>query len=526
MRFARKIRVIALAAFLLTTSSGAASAREIPTLTWERGKVQSVVLGGYVDNLNWDVLLEGEGLEPFSFRKSSKNDAGFYVYSISLPRDIKLGQYEVVARGMADESSVMAGVNVIDRFQYNIAEIPRDLLFILLGLIFVGSMQLTLRTWIRREISEAELLDANFSNLGSQSSIKSATISFMEQRVRWKEKWIGRDYLLCDQRVNNLTFLAIAPLISLVTSLFFGVEQSLFPLNSNFAVWVFTLLALVSLLDRYSAKLAILGMTSGFLIFNETLNFPTLLSFAAFLLCLFLPVYVGDLCREFSLREISRSSSQRHFADALGSLGVGISVFWTYLLSESLRFSDSTDASKVTLTSIVLAFGYLYRCQALYSSRALKGSSDVEQLKVRPVVSLPMAMGVLLASISVIFVWTANSLTSIASSILLSCGVITIHLAPKRRLWKSWIFLSRGWIQLLAVTIPTLTAFTSISGQPLVIQDRSELILVISGLPLFLVSLVKLFSTIPNHAPDRFPNVAKSNRPNVSGFSTDFRGKE
>ena len=79
-------KIFALAALLLIVSPISASVAEIPLLTWERGQLQEVVLGGQAAAENWRVELQGNGIAGLELKKSSLNPQGFAVYSLVITR--------------------------------------------------------------------------------------------------------------------------------------------------------------------------------------------------------------------------------------------------------------------------------------------------------------------------------------------------------------------------------------------------------------------------------------------------------
>jgi hypothetical protein len=91
-----------LAAFLFLATfifTPLAIAADIPLLTWEKGKSQSVVLGGgNIDN-NWKVFLKSSDAKLIELTPSISNQAGFIVYSLNVPRDISEGAYSVITKG-------------------------------------------------------------------------------------------------------------------------------------------------------------------------------------------------------------------------------------------------------------------------------------------------------------------------------------------------------------------------------------------------------------------------------------------
>ena len=61
----------------LIFAAPAASAADIPFLTWENGKQQAIVLGGPSSSTEWQMALVGENTKPLIFKASTKNDQGF-----------------------------------------------------------------------------------------------------------------------------------------------------------------------------------------------------------------------------------------------------------------------------------------------------------------------------------------------------------------------------------------------------------------------------------------------------------------
>ena len=76
----------------LFIGSSAAQAVDVPDLSWERGRQQSVTLGGDTKSVLWNISLEGFG-QSIPFSRSSVNDAGFIVYSIEIPEKLPVGRY-------------------------------------------------------------------------------------------------------------------------------------------------------------------------------------------------------------------------------------------------------------------------------------------------------------------------------------------------------------------------------------------------------------------------------------------------
>ncbi len=134
----KRIFAALLTGFFLFESLPVASADDIPVLTWERGKEQNIVVGGISAKDPWEVKLLKPGSPQISFKPSSVNRRGFLVYSATLPQDLPLGNYTVYVFGDGSISGTqVAQVKVITFTRYSITEIPKDLVFLLLTIIFM-----------------------------------------------------------------------------------------------------------------------------------------------------------------------------------------------------------------------------------------------------------------------------------------------------------------------------------------------------------------------------------------------------
>ena len=94
----RLLSPLLVSLYLLLTSP-ASHALEIPLLTWERGKVQNIVVGDASQQKNWTIKLLSEKNVEITFTNSRENSRGFIVYSGELPADMPLGQYSVIVFG-------------------------------------------------------------------------------------------------------------------------------------------------------------------------------------------------------------------------------------------------------------------------------------------------------------------------------------------------------------------------------------------------------------------------------------------
>lgn len=137
-----------LSFLFLFIGSSAAQAVDVPELSWERGREQSITLGGETKSVLWSISLEGMG-KSLAFDRSSTNDAGFIVYSIQIPEDLAVGRYQVIVRGPNSPASTTGYVNILESVSYDPLSDPRGV-----GLLAVAAY--TLLTFFSGNKNESE----------------------------------------------------------------------------------------------------------------------------------------------------------------------------------------------------------------------------------------------------------------------------------------------------------------------------------------------------------------------------------
>ena len=144
-KMSKKPFIFLLGALFLFLSIPSASAIDIPTLTWERGKVQNIVVGNAAEQPNWKIKLLSERVSDVTFSPSRVNSRGFIVYSVELQPSLPLGRYSVVVFGDGSTGGTeIAFVQVVELESFSILDSKRDvgILGILLTFVMVLSYML------------------------------------------------------------------------------------------------------------------------------------------------------------------------------------------------------------------------------------------------------------------------------------------------------------------------------------------------------------------------------------------------
>ena len=130
MQSAIAVKKLGALALLLSLFSAigvsAAFAADIPTLLWERGRQQTITFGEEGKENSWTIALVGPG-KTQTFRKSTANPDGYFVYSVDIPRNQKIGDYKVLVSGNDRQDEVVAYVNLSKSISYNLLSDPEAL---------------------------------------------------------------------------------------------------------------------------------------------------------------------------------------------------------------------------------------------------------------------------------------------------------------------------------------------------------------------------------------------------------------
>jgi hypothetical protein len=198
-----KYLIIVLLGLIFTLPTIAvAQALDTPELTWQRGRQQSITLGGNTAKQLWQINLEANG-KSIRFDQSSVSNNGFIVYTIEIPEDFLVGRYKVVVSGPATTTSTVAYVNISPTISYDPLSDPKKV-----GLLAV--IAFTLFSFFTGNRSENESSDTDEED-EDQSALGSVDTAYMGVSATTRGKGdlagIGKSKIV--QRLDLLRHLSI-----------------------------------------------------------------------------------------------------------------------------------------------------------------------------------------------------------------------------------------------------------------------------------------------------------------------------
>ena len=504
----RRILATLLTIFFLFQSSSLANALDIPLLTWERGREQNIVVGGLSAKEPWDLKLLKPGAPQIIFKPSSVNRKGFLVYSATLPADLPVGNYTVYVFGDGSVSGTqVAEVKVITLTRYSITEIPKDLVFLLLTMIFIISALTVSRN---RKYSRLTFLR-------QKNLIESETLLF-DKRV---PRFIYPAYVLRALSIGKLrtslfkfllmkdeTFIhkispflyALLPAIGLAL----GLQGGLTTREQLPNIGLFSLMAIsiLGLLDAYSGIFAFFGFAVGQIIIGQALNVRE----AAVILSLGLSWVFTSFLAHLLYSVAEKDFPQINPDSGLGyakvlllivvSVVTGVFFFGSLILTESLATSARNQHDNLVVTAIVV--GTLSGVKVFihhFLDWRITRAGHRERLVAESIdiIDLISQGGLIFAgfiSLFTVFVWTENWTTALLVGILMVAlfSSFTFHIRlpriPFLTRWKRNVF-----FEAMVVTYLASTIFLYVQSLPYQVSLKSD-IFTISGLALTLIHVV------------------------------------
>ena len=493
-----KIFAIALVALLLTPLS--ANAFDIPLLTWERGREQQVVLGGGAYARDWVVILEGNGIEPLQFTPSSKNEAGYIVYSLYIPSDLPVGPYSIVTNGEGSQRTVVAGVNLIPAVTKTATGNLFNLTIIIAIFAFLTALVSTIRA--RKYV---------FIDFMSSQKLPRLTDPVIDEENNFWDRLEGAPYRLRIQSLLSLRpslfrFLLIregelshrisknlyglSPIVGLIAGAIAAIEVERNAGIAATSMTIFIFISSFAIFDAISGLTATLGFWAVQLATGYITSFRDVLIALGVGLAwvgpsLFAALLRETINRDFKAPQIAGQDPIK-FLGIIGSSIVGSAVFYlAHSLVNSVLYSES-QARNLTFSDAIIIFGALV-IRGFADGVVLHSDTGLElrdeSFTISRVSSPMTAILVSLTSFAFLYIWTESAGRAAIVAALFSLPYFLIFIRFNRTsILKNERIPRNILIESTLVTAITFIAFREISQQPLLLDQRANLLLLLAGI--------------------------------------------
>jgi hypothetical protein len=496
-----------------------AIAADIPLLTWERGREQQVVIAEGDLNRDWQVTLEGNGQSPIEFIGSTKDSKGFVVHSVSIPADLPLGSYSVVAIEDGQDRKVIAGIRVISA----VSRTAASNLFDLTSIVVIFIMLTTITSVIRARkysfipFQSTQVLpritdpvyedDRNF-----WTRLEAAPYRV---RVNWLTSFkpsLLRFLLIREGEMTHRlsqSYYGISPLIGLIAGSIAGVQVNRDNGIAGTSTMLFLVLALLAVIDAFAGIAMTLGFWAVLLFSGNVTSLRDILIALSIGIAWVGPSLYASLLRESIARDFTQGRAGafnpvRAIA-IFGSAAIGALVFYFgQILLQSIIYIEAPEL-QVNLTHIAIVAGALAirgLADDFIINRPAPQERRDESFFIARVTSPLTALLVASAILIFNYAWTRSLTKSFFVALIFSLpylfSFIRFNKIAKLRIEK----LPRNiLLETLLLVAITLVIFRQISISPLILEARVQLLLLLAGVA---PALHALLSTIYASNEDEF----------------------
>ncbi len=469
-----------------------AQAVDVPILTWERSKVQNIVVGNAEQQGNWTIKLLSVRNLAITFSPSNVNSRGFIVYSGELPSDLPLGEYSVFVFGDGSLSGTqIALVRVIALKRFSILDSTHEagtlgicLTFLLVFLTTMKAKKYALIGFFHEDKlnEDGTLLYAKSIPrfvyryyLYRANSLKSFKPSLMKFLLEFDDSFL--------HKLSPLAWVVL-PTVGLISGIQGGFatgDQTL-----KFPLYSLALLTIISMIDSYSAIFAISGFVIAQIILGEVMNLRAVLVLAALgiawagtsLLSSHLRLLLEQEFRHDS--RFSKSIPKKISMVIIASLSSSVFFFLLFLLAQSLSNNSVMNRRDVLLVAafagiISVSKFFIHHAQnsRIFRSESMSSNKD-NSYKVDQIFTPFGTILTILATFFGAFVWTENWSISLAFALL---NVIYFGLLGLQFSFHSFRYILK-WersivVEPISLALLSYCVFLYIDKLPLQTNDRS-----------------------------------------------------
>ena len=473
----KKLFALIVATCFIATPAFGADSTNVPFVTWENGKVQSIVLGGPGGNSSWKMQLEGSNIAPLIFAKGLKSAQGTYTFSLNVPKSLTPGGYVIQAVDGNGKKTVIAGVQIKARETYRITEIPTDLR--LLAVIFAALTALFTVVRSRRY--------AHLSFARRRVESKFFLYNFRNSRLASEGNSLARYVALRSgeplHRISPIAW-SVLPWLALPLGVFTAIKIQFDAAIPNGPVALFFICAALGALDATTGIALALALGFMHVGLGNVTNVRSLVVAVTFTLAWYFPAMIASLVELTIARDFKKLPQQS--ASILSALGAaaagGVSVVMATIITDSLVINrQASELLRWPLAGVVTLVIFLK-----YSITSLSKREDVEEEKLymARVVSPGLATTMFFGTLLLVYVWTNQFSSAIVGSLVISAPYFLLFLVfPKLgRFMKSEA--SRNIIlEVLIVVALTYGLYFAIQQLPLAVISKSRAFILLGLVP-------------------------------------------
>jgi hypothetical protein len=461
----------------------ASNAGQVPVLTWEQGKTESITLGGYVSQTNYRIYLTDLRNNEIAFTRSSLGKNNYYIYTINLSDKIHLGSWFIK---MSDaQKTIIAGVKIIKQGIANPVQSPIKLEFVLVVLAWLISfLSVTkMRVFSVFEYFFTEKDDRGEGVLRRAYRLRRDVISSLSRSMGQLLFERESEYLF---QLSSVLWVAL-PVLGLILGIFDAshslVTAGILTLPANLTL----LTALLGLLDPFSGFVASAGFSAFAILAGHVTSIRSLVALIVLALIWFLPTLCAARVRDCVQIAFRANQSQRTSPVIVGSAMGGLvlaalMIIFNSLLDQAAPVQGiATQLGTLYVASLYLKFMAEVKITERFVKRGkklMKRTVDVGRVIAPRAIIVSAAL-----LLSVVYIWTQSTTFAVEMALIsfLTLGLLSIRLRPKAYI-RSKILLSpiRVLVEPTLLSLVIASSFYALRNAPYLSVQKGEIYIAIT----------------------------------------------
>lgn len=485
-------RIALLLMLLFTATPHLAFAVEIPVLTWERGRVQEVILGDTSTGTDWKIELISKNTDPILFTRSTQNDSGFVVYSAVIPDDFPEGGYSLESSGGGTVRTIVAGVNIIAAATYDIRTKTVDLALVvaLFTLITVTlsvlrsrkySMLATIPTPLDDEPTPAGLIEKLLSRV--KNLRRDLTQGVAPSLFR---HLLGQESAFLYKSSKALYF--FMPIFAVIFGGFAAINAQASEGLENSSLIFFFAITVIGLIDSFSGIFGLFAFWLVQFFYGDVSNVNQILVMVAAAIAWIGPSLMAAIYQDAIRRDFEKIKGGGALAAIIAPLGSALAATALFYGGYKLLLSLLGELS----TSFQMQPAYIATVFVVAFTKAVlvnKSIRDVElinrdEFEVVRVVSPQVALSAFAIVFGFAFIWTDSAFNAVIAATLFSLPYFFLFLRFEPIGVKFFGTVKRNILAESGLSVlASILIYTQVQRLPQLSGERAEIFLIAAAIP-------------------------------------------
>jgi hypothetical protein len=489
----RPAKIIFLFSLLMMLFLPSASyAADIPFLTWEKGRVQEIILSDENVNSEFSIQMVGPDGSTIDFIPSEKNADGFVVFTAEIPTSLPVGVYTIESNESSGVKTILAGVSLIKEVTYDIRAERQDLTLVVGLFTFITVTLSSLRS---RKYSTLSVVKADSATLQVDSNIVSRLVSkVVNLRANLTQgvspslfrHLLGQESLLLLKLSRPMYF--FLPAMAIAFGLFAAISAQTNGGLEKSQLLFFFIITVIGLIDSFSGIFALFTFWVVQFFYGDVASINQILVMVAAAIAWIGPSLVARIYQDAIKKDFTESQQSTPLATAAAVIGSAIAAtalfYGGYKLLLSL-LGEVSDGWQMQPVYLVTVFAIALTKAIFIEKFALpKEESIGEDFEIVRVVSPQVAFSALLIVYGFTYIWTENALRSLIAALLFAAPYFLLFIRFEPIGVQLFAKLKRNFfLESVFAVAASYLIYLQVQRLPELTDQRAEIYLIAAAIP-------------------------------------------